>query len=73
MTAMYGHTEDLEAHVNKFYQELENAINLYNRTSVRRKYMTDLAQNKIVVDNVYSWEKRCRQWNDLLKNLLTTK
>jgi hypothetical protein len=73
LTSMYGFSEDREKHVNKFYLELDNVINLYSRSGPRRSLESKLAKDKIIVDQIYSWEKRMLQWNEFLLNLLTNR
>jgi glycosyltransferase involved in cell wall biosynthesis len=73
LTSMYGYSEDDASHVNKLYLELDNTIQLYNRPGPRRIIAHKLAKDKSFVDEMYTWEKRCLQWNDFLLNLLTNR
>lgn len=73
LTSMYGYSEDDTHHVNKLYRELENAIQLYNRPGPRKIIALKLAKDKSFVDEIYTWEKRCLQWNEFLLNLLTNR
>ena len=73
LTSMYGFSEDINRHVNKFYLELDNAVQLYNRQGPRRNIALKLAKDKVFVDQMYSWEKRELQWNEFLLNLLTNR
>ena len=73
LTSMYGYSEDDAAHVNKLYLELDNTIQLYNRPGPRKIIALKLAKDKPAVDEMYTWEKRCLQWNEFLLNLLTNR
>jgi glycosyltransferase involved in cell wall biosynthesis len=71
LTSMYGYSEDDTDHVNMLYLELDNIIRLFNRPGPRKIIANKLAKDKAAVDEMYSWEKRCIQWNDFLLNQLT--
>jgi glycosyltransferase involved in cell wall biosynthesis len=73
LTSMYGYSEDDATHVNKLYLELDNTIQLYNRPGPRKIIALKLAKDKPAVDEMYTWEKRCLQWNEFLLNLLTNR
>jgi hypothetical protein len=73
LTSMYGYSEDDANHVNRLYLELSNTIQLYNRPGPRKIIALKLAKDKSFVDEMYTWEKRCLQWNDFLLNLLTNR
>ena len=73
LTSMYGYSEDDTSHVNKLYMELDNTIQLYNRPGPRKIIALKLAKDKSFVDEMYTWEKRCLQWNEFLLNLLTNR
>jgi hypothetical protein len=72
LTSMYGYTEDNTDHANKLYIELSNVIGMYNKSGPRQAILNKLAKDKVLVDNMYDWEKRLIQWNDFLLNLLTS-
>ena len=71
LTSMYGFSEDKNSHANKFYLELDNAVQLYNRPASRRDIALGLAKDKVFVDQMYSLDKKTLQWNEFLLNLLT--
>lgn len=68
MTAMYGYHEDKMQHSIHFTRELDNALNIYNHSGLRRSMMRTLIDQKKLVDNIYDWKKRSYQWNELLIN-----
>ena len=70
MTAMYGYHEDKMQHTVHFTHELNNALNIYNHSGLRRSMMQTLRDQKKIVDNIYDWKKRSYQWNELLMNFI---
>ncbi len=72
MTSMYGVIEDRPIHGVKFLHELENALHIYSNPMRRNRLADHLQACKQTVDAIYSWQRRKEQWEDLLKNLLTS-
>lgn len=72
VTSMYGIIEDRPTHGVKFLHELENALNVYANPTKRERLIEHLNTAKHTVDAIYSWKRRKEQWEDLLKNLLTS-
>lgn len=72
MTMMYDYHEDPHAHASKFYQVLRNAIITYQNENLLKQYQNNLDVTKSISDAVYDWKTRSREWQTLLKSLLTS-
>jgi glycosyltransferase involved in cell wall biosynthesis len=72
LTSMYGYTEDINQHANMFASRLAGIIELLQDQSRREIVDANLHTSKQIVDSTYSWENRAREWEGLLRNLLTT-
>lgn len=69
---MYQYQEDVNAHANLFYQQLDQAIAAVDR-AFTSDFAFDLARHlnaqKAYADNMYSWKNRAPEWTQLLESL----
>ena len=68
-TLQYQYTEDTNAHANMFYQYLRQSIEVYKNSPGTLRPQLD-AQSQIT-NSVFNWTTRGREWQQLLKHLLT--
>jgi glycosyltransferase involved in cell wall biosynthesis len=71
LTMMYEYHEDLNAHAQRFYNYLYNAIRVRLEYSDNVGFVNNAAVRKSLTDSVYSWDTRSQEWETLLKSLLT--
>lgn len=69
LTAMYGYTEDRQAHAERFYINLKQAITYFENGNLRPRIEAKLRNDKINADYRYNWQTRQQQWEGLLRNL----
>lgn len=72
LTAMYGFNEDQEQHAAVLYNRLYHAIALLQNKEHRDRLENNLFTAKQLVDSVYGWDTRAKEWEGLLKGLLTS-
>jgi glycosyltransferase involved in cell wall biosynthesis len=69
---MYQYQEDLNAHANLFYQQLDQAIDAVDR-ALTSEFAWDLARalnaQKAYADAMYNWKTRAAEWTQLLESL----
>ena len=66
LTSMYQYEEDHNAHANKFYHLLDQAISVVNQESTHNY----LRYVKSYADNRFNISKIARQWEDMLRAML---
>ena len=64
---MYQYHEDLNQHANRFYGQLDNAINAW--FGAGEPLARHLMEQKHYADTMYSWQRRAAEWNQLLRSL----
>ena len=64
LTRMYQYTEDMQHHVNMFYQALVNAV------EVQKQMKPNYQVQKLLTNHRYNWETRAKEWTNLLTSLL---
>ena len=69
LTQMYDFRDGIQNHIDAFYLELKRAILAHEKNWVGVRNSTDSV--KAIADFKYDWGQRKRQWNDMLKKLLT--
>lgn len=72
MTGMYQYTEDQSMHANEFALKLDNMLQLLSQEDYRNNIKNNLHLTKQVIDATYSWNTRKQEWENLLKNMLTS-
>jgi glycosyltransferase involved in cell wall biosynthesis len=70
VTQMYGYTEDNSKHASIFYAHLKHAIKNYENLDSRIQVQNNLSILKPFIDVAYSWERRAKEWENMLRNLL---
>jgi glycosyltransferase involved in cell wall biosynthesis len=71
LTMMYEYHENPNVHAQRFYNQLHNAITLRREYSEHTGFVNNAAVKKSLTDSVYAWDTRSREWETLLKSLLT--
>jgi glycosyltransferase involved in cell wall biosynthesis len=64
LTRMYQYTEDMQVHVNTFFQALVNAV------EIQKQVKPDYQVQKLVANHEYNWDTRAKEWTNLLTSLL---
>ena len=64
----YDWTEDLQVHVNLFYNELRSVIR--QLLADRNRWNVHLDKQKDYADGHYGWESRSKQWSGVLSQLV---
>ena len=64
LTRMYQYTEDMQNHVNVFYQSLVHAV------EVQKQIKPDYQVQKLLTNHRYNWETRAKEWTNMLTSLL---
>lgn len=64
-TMMYDYHEEIPQHKERFYQQLEKAIEIVNQKEIKQH----LKKQKEYVDYLFNWDKRTQEWIDLLQSL----
>ena len=72
LTTMYEYHEDPQAHAQVFYTVLRNKIITYQNENTRRQEQDNILTQKALADIIYNWKFRSREWQMLLKNMLTS-
>jgi UDP-glucose:(glucosyl)LPS alpha-1,2-glucosyltransferase len=68
-TLQYQYSEDIEAHANIFYQYLKQSIEGWKRS--RKSISGQLNVQRQLTSNIFNWNIRAREWEQLLNYLLT--
>jgi UDP-glucose:(glucosyl)LPS alpha-1,2-glucosyltransferase len=71
LTSMYGYTDNVQDHANRFYLELKTAIELHRNSDKYKLVRPQASSAKAFVDYNYAWSARKLEWNSLMKSLLT--
>lgn len=69
-TTMYGFTEEIQQHVNRFYSYLKEVIRIYKDEKLLAIHKEHLQNTKFLADEAYNLDDRTHEWTQLLKSLL---
>lgn len=72
LTMMYDYHEDPHQHARIFYSVLRNAVLIHNNINLKKQHQNNLDVQKGIADAVYDWKTRGREWQTLLKSMLTS-
>jgi len=71
LTMMYDYHEDPQEHAQRFYQVLRSAVIMHSNKNILGQYKPNLNTQMAMANAVYNWKTRSREWQLVLKNMLT--